>query len=175
MNQQPATADLAQVWLPLIEDLATRIQKTAWEVMSEALAAGDLESVSRATSMGAGDATFGIDEATERTVTEWLEEAACQYSLSLLTEDRGWRHVGPASDGGWSPRADFDHGGPRIAVDPVDGTRNLMLDLRPAWAVIGLAGPGSDTPRQSETLLGCLAELPISRAAQWRRVSACRG
>ena len=40
----------------------------------------------------------------------------------------------------------FDHGGPRVVIDPIDGTCHLMNDLRSAWTVIGLAGPGEGQP-----------------------------
>jgi hypothetical protein len=69
----------------------------------------------------------------------------------------------------------FDHGGPRIVVDPVDGTRNLMTDLRSAWSVVGLAGPGAGLPRQKELVFGMLSEIPDTRAASYRRLSAMRG
>ena len=62
----------------------------------------------------------------------------------------------------------FDHGGPRLAIDPVDGTRNLMFDLRSAWASIALAPPGPAVPMLSEVSLGFLRELPDSRGAQAR-------
>jgi len=138
--------------------------------MDAALRTGSLGSVARTVGQGAGDATFGLDVATERAVDLWLEEVSAEGCLSLFSEDAGWRHRGPEG-----PLEGFDHGGPRVVIDPVDGTRNLMMDLRSAWTVIGLAGPGPDQPRQGQIELGIVAELPDSRARTWRVLSAARG
>ena len=81
--------------------------------------------------------TFGIDAVAESEVTLWLEQEAAQRPLSLLTEDAGWRHRAPASGGGSEEVSGFDHGGPRLVLDPIDGTRPLMHDLRAAWVVLG--------------------------------------
>jgi len=87
-----------------------------------------------------------------------------------LTEDSGWRHVGPH---GALPG--FDHGGPRIVIDPIDGTRNLMTDLRSAWTVVGLAGAGAEQPTMKDVELGIVSEIPDSRAARYRVFAAERG
>ena len=128
--------------------------------------------MSRAVGHGAGDTTFGLDVPAERELDVWLEENARRGPLSLLSEDAGWRHFGPGKRGKAVELAHFDHGGPRISVDPIDGTRVLMTDLRSAWSVIGFAGPGEDVPRLSEVAVGVLSEIPDTRAASFRRLSA---
>lgn len=138
--------------------------------MSAALSSGDLRDVAFTVGQGAGDLTFGLDEATEAAVTQWFEETAQAAPLSLFTEDTGWRHRGPEGE-----VPDFDHGGPRIVIDPVDGTRNLMMDLRSAWCVVALAPPGTTIPTQGEVVCGVVRELPDSRAATWRTLIATRG
>lgn len=60
-------------------------------------------------------------------------------------------------------------------VDPVDGTRNLMADIRSAWTVLSLCGPGDGQPRLSDVRMALLAELPDSRAAQFRLMGAKQG
>jgi fructose-1,6-bisphosphatase/inositol monophosphatase family enzyme len=92
-----------------------------------------------------------------------------------LSEESGWRHVGPDGRGGTVALAGFDHGGPRIVVDPIDGTRNLMTDVRSAWSVIGLAASGASTPMLADIELGVVSEIPDSRAGAYRRLSARRG
>ena len=127
-------------------------------------------STPRPVAEGAGDVTFSLDVATEAAVDSWFEATAQDGPLSLLTEDRGWRHWGPDGE-----LVDFDHGGPRIVIDPVDGTRQLMADLRSAWTVIAACGPGAGVPRLRDVQLGLCAELPDSRAAQFRVLHARRG
>jgi len=156
-------------------DLSDRIRSAARRALLEAVRAGSLDPLARVAGKGAGDVTYGIDVPTEEAVTEWLEEQARAGPLSLLSEDAGWRHRGPDGRGGTVALEGFDHGGPRISVDPIDGTRMLMGDLRPAWTVIGAAGPGRGTPRLSDVAVGVLSEIPDSRAARWRRLVAVRG
>ncbi len=165
----------ADSWLPHLEDLAERLRRCARRIMSDAIDGSDLGSVSRPVSEGAGDTTFGIDAAAEAELGDWFEQRARLEPLSVLTEDAGWRHQGPDGAGGTRDLPGFDHGGPRICVDPVDGTRHLMLDHRAAWAVIALAGPGEDMPHQRDALAACIQELPDSRARVARRLSARRG
>ena len=120
----------------------------------------------RPLSVGAGDVSYALDEKSERVLDEWLLEIGSAHALSVLSEDRGWRHAGPGHP------TDFDHGGPRIAFDPVDGTRNLMADLRSAWTVVSCAGPGDSQPRMSEVELGIVSEIPTRAADRFRRLSA---
>jgi fructose-1,6-bisphosphatase/inositol monophosphatase family enzyme len=127
--------------------------------------------LSRPVRAGAGDVTFALDDICERAVEAWADEVARAEPFSLLTEDSGWRHFGPGVAGGGG----FDHGGPRIALDPVDGTRNVMADLRPAWTVVSFCGPGKGQPGLADVEYGLLSELPTTRAGRFRRVWAEAG
>jgi fructose-1,6-bisphosphatase/inositol monophosphatase family enzyme len=167
--------DLAALWLPQLLDLADRIRTAARTALVEAVVSGSLESIARSVGQGAGDVTFGLDVPTERVLDLWLREAAAGGPLSLLTEESGWRHMGPDSAGRPSDLRGFDHGGPRIVVDPIDGTRMLMADMRSAWTVIGFASPGNAQPSLSDVSAGVLSEIPDSRGGIWRRMRAVRG
>ena len=140
-----------------------------------ARATQDFSRIARPVGQGAGDVTYGIDEPAEHVLSAWLDECAAEEALSLLTEDAGWRHRGPDGRGGVRALTGFDHGGPRIVVDPIDGTRNLMTDLRSAWSVVGLARAGASEPWQRDIVLGILSEIPDTRAASFRRMLALRG
>jgi hypothetical protein len=146
-------------WLPRLRELGSSL-RTA---VRTAQAAGGAR-LGQPVGEGAGDVTFGLDVVAEQVVTTWLE--AQPGPMSLLTEDLGWRH---------HRAQDFDHGGPRIAIDPVDGTRPLAADLRSAWAVIGFAPPGAGQPRFSDLGGGLLVELPTTRAGWARTLWAERG
>jgi fructose-1,6-bisphosphatase/inositol monophosphatase family enzyme len=154
----------------LLEDLAERVASAARTAAAKAREQGLEFKTPRPIGVGAGDVTFALDGATEAAVDAWFAETARQGPLSLLTEDRGWRHCGPSGE-----LPGFDHGGPRVVIDPVDGTRGLMADLRSAWTVIAACGPGAEQPRLSEVQLGLCSELPDSRTARFRRLRAERG
>lgn len=151
-----------------LHELATRIRGAARGALLDALARGTLDDLARPHSVGAGDVTYGIDLPTERVLDAWLDEVARHEPISLLTEDSGWRHRGPDGHGRARDLDGFDHGGPRIVVDPIDGTRNLMADLRSAWTVVASCGPGESEPRMSEVEGGVLSEIPDSRGAAAR-------
>lgn len=177
MEQRVRTKDteLAEHWMPRLETLCRDVRDATRRTMAEALARGDAAALARAVGQGAGDVTYGIDRASERVLSVWMEELARSQPISLLSEETGWRHLGPARGGGLLELDGFDHGGPRVVVDPIDGTRNLMTDLRSAWTVLGMAGPGASEPRMSDIALGIVCEIPDSRAARGRVLSAVRG
>jgi len=162
-------------WMPRLLALSARIRTAARTALLAAIEHGTLDDLMRPHEEGAGDVTYGIDVPTERVLSDWLEEYARVGPLSLLTEDAGWRHAGPDGRGGRLTLASFDHGGPRIVVDPIDGTRNLMADVRSAWTVIGACRPGADAPRQRDVVLGVLTEIPDSRGRIARELFACSG
>ncbi len=159
-------------WTGRLGRLAEAIRRAAEAQLGAA--AGE-QGGPRPVAQGVGDVTYALDRATETAVEGILDELASEGPLSLFTEDAGWRHRGPSPGGATADLDGFDHGGPRIVIDPVDGTRNLMADLRSAWTVIGLAPPGRGEPRLAELELGLVSELPDSRAARFRTLSARRG
>lgn len=157
-----------------LDDLATRLRGITGEALRKADLAGDPGDLARPVALGVGDVTYGLDERTESEVDRWFGEQAQGGPLSVLTEDTGWGHRGPDGQGGWRELEGFDHGGPRIAIDPVDGTRNLMFGLRPAWTVIGAAPPGPGPPRLGDVTYGCVAELPLAHQDRVRVYRAHR-
>src|SRR5688572_16073800 len=108
-------------WRPRLNALAAAIREAARGAIEAADRGGSLASVSEAVRQGAGDVTYAVDERSERAVEAWADAIARERPLSLLTEDTGWRHLGPVG-GRARELPGFDHGGPRIALDPIDGT-----------------------------------------------------
>jgi fructose-1,6-bisphosphatase/inositol monophosphatase family enzyme len=154
-----ARASWTETWRPQLRGLAHAIRGALCEDRTS------LERASRPLRQGAGDLTYAIDEGTERAASRWMAERAADGPLSLFTEDHGWRHAGDAGAG-------FDHGGPRIVLDPIDGTRNLMLGLRSAWTELAWCAPGTTEPRSQDVVASLLAELTDERAASYRVLEA---
>lgn len=164
------TFDLAR----LADELCDAVLRAHRAAQAAAMLRGSTRALAAPAGQGVGDETFAIDAACEAAVERWFERRARRAPLSVLTEDRGWRHLGPGSSG-VRELDGFDHGGPRLAVDPVDGTRNVMADLRPAYTVVSACGPGAGEPRAADVVHGALGELPLTSAAQARRLAATRG
>src|SRR5262245_59092040 len=147
-------------WQARLFRLCDELRGVTRGALLEADARGSFDSLARPRGIGKGDVTFGLDLPSEERVEAWQRELARTEPLSVLTEDAGWRHLGPDGRGGERALPGFDHGGPRIAIDPVDGTRNLMADLRSAWTVVAFAPPGAREPRLAECTGGIVSEIP---------------
>lgn len=162
-----------EAWRPQLQGLCAELAVLLQGTL--AVGSGKGPALDRAAAQGLGDVTFGIDIPAEAAVAAWHEEIARATPLSVMTEDNGWRHLIPDGKGGFTNTNSFDHGGPRIAFDPIDGTRNFMANMRSAWTVISFAGPGPGQPRFSEMLGGMVAELPTTREFLRRVLWAERG
>ncbi|MFT5733569.1 MAG: fructose-1,6-bisphosphatase/inositol monophosphatase family enzyme [Planctomycetota bacterium] len=167
-------------WRRHLQDLASEIRRPVRQAIASALEASQgqlarLDEVTQAVGIGAGDITFAIDVVAEEAVDRWLDRRAAEGPISLLTEDAGWRHRGPAQGGGSRELPGFDHGGPRMILDPIDGTRNVMHDLRSAWVVVSFAGPGTGEPRYGDLTYGLISEIPDSRTTEARELDAVLG
>lgn len=147
-------------WLPRLRELGEGVRRA----VAAAQEASSARALSQPAGEGVGDVTFALDVVAERAVEAWLDRQ--DGALSLLTEDHGWRHRGGEG---------FDHGGPRIAIDPIDGTRPLMAGLRSAWVCIGFAPPGPGQPRLSQLSGGLLVELTLPGQRRRRSLWAERG
>src|SRR5262245_15939860 len=162
-------------WQARLFRLCDELRAVTRGALLEAEHRGSLDSLARPHGMGQGDVTFGLDLPSEARIEAWQREQARSEPLSVLTEDAGWRHLGPDGKGGERSLPGFDHGGPRIAIDPVDGTRNLMADLRSAWTVIAFAPSGAGQPRLAECTGGIVSEIPGTLAGRYRRFHASAG
>ena len=159
-------------WEPRLVALAGELRRAARATARRGLEA---RAVHRPVGQGVGDLTYALDEATEAALTRWFEDTTRHAPLSLFSEDAGWRHRGPDGASRSRELTGFAHGGPRLVIDPVDGTRPLMADLRSAWSVLALCPPGDGVPHLQEAVSGLLAELPDTRAARYRLMMAVKG
>ncbi len=103
----------------------------------------------------AGDTIYAVDRVSEETLIAGLEAVARTHPLVLVAE-------GLPPEGMVLPRgareADCRW---RLLVDPIDGTRGLMYQKRPAWILTGLApNRGTDT-RLRDILLAVQTEIPL--------------
>ena len=63
----------------------------------------------------------------------------------------------------------------KCIIDPIDGTRGIMYDKRPAWILAGIALQRFEANTLRDIEVACMTEIPTTR--QWRadQISAIRG
>lgn len=93
-------------------------------------------------------------------IGEGLGETGVVYFASSETEPQ----VGDAAS---ATRGDVSEpSGWRVIVDPIDGTRQLMYDKRPAWFLAAVAPDRGWQTVLSDAVASALIELPVSRQSQ---------
>src|SRR5689334_20843520 len=117
----------------------------------------------------AGDTIYAVDRVSEETLVAGLEEVARDEPLVLVAEglpEEGLvlPHGAAERDCRW-----------RLLVDPIDGTRGLMYQKRPAWILTGVApNRGADT-RLRDIELAVQTEIPLVKQHLCDSLWAIRG
>jgi fructose-1,6-bisphosphatase/inositol monophosphatase family enzyme len=116
----------------------------------EAQAVEDVAAVSGA---GAGDTIFAIDRVSEDALLRQFSDLAREWPMRLVAEGLGdtGRLTLPAG-----ARAEIV-----VVVDPIDGTRGLMYQKRPAWILTGVAPHGASDATLAGIELALQTEIPL--------------
>jgi fructose-1,6-bisphosphatase/inositol monophosphatase family enzyme len=151
--------------LPAILELHDRIRTS----VVDAFAAQQRDELSDVADDGAGDTIYAVDRVSEETLVAGLEAVARDEPLVLVAE-------GLPPEGLVLP-----HGAPerecrwRLLVDPIDGTRGLMYQKRPAWILTGVApNRGTDTWLR-DVVLAVQTEIPLVKQHLCDQLWAARG
>jgi len=104
----------------------------------------------------AGDTIYAIDRVSEHVLLEQFAELASRWSCVLVAEGLGTtgRMVLPS---GTSP----DAAELQIIVDPIDGTRGLMYQKRPAWILTGVASNRGTATTLADIEIALQTEIPL--------------
>jgi hypothetical protein len=155
-----------------IVDRLRAFQRDVRSLLIDARKRKDLHAVSRSS---AADTIYSIDAVVEPVLKAFCSEWSNQTPLVLIAE-------GLEDDNGQEvERLAFPLGTPedraaiRLIVDPIDGTRGIMYDKRPAWALAGVApnkGPGT---RLRDIEVAVMTELPTSKMGQADVLWAIKG
>ncbi len=126
------------------------------ELRSVVLAARgmDMAAVAGAT---AADTIYAIDEVTDHALVAWFSE--------------NWGNVVVVSEGLEEPVV-IGRPAWTVIVDTIDGTRGLMHDKRPAWALAAAAPAGG---RLADVSAAAMTELPTTKQWAADQFSAVRG
>lgn len=118
------------------------------------------------------DTIYQIDKVSEILILDWLAiHWPSEHPIRLIMEGIEDKE-----------RLTFPENTPEtyiashLIIDPIDGTRGLMYDKRPAWALIGLAqktGPDAATSLE-DICVAVMTELPTSKQYLSEQLSATR-
>jgi fructose-1,6-bisphosphatase/inositol monophosphatase family enzyme len=115
---------------------------------------GDMERVEAET---AADTIYAIDRWSEEAIAHWMENhwpstEPVELVMEGLEEVRTFPADTPPERLRW-----------KLIIDPIDGTRCIMFDKRPAWALLGLAPHHGDETRLSHIQVSAMVELPTRK------------
>ena len=124
----------------------------------------------RAVYDGAGDVIYSIDRVSEEALVEsFTSEIAKHEPIVLIGEGLpGGRMTLPEGvmegDAQW-----------RVIVDPIDGTRGLMYQKRPAWILMGVAPNRGEATSLADIELAVQTEIPLVKQHLSDQLWAVRG
>jgi fructose-1,6-bisphosphatase/inositol monophosphatase family enzyme len=128
-------------------------------IRAEVLAAcarASTEDMAAVTGKQAGDVIYGVDRVTERVLVDRFAALAKTWPCLLVAEGLGV-----------SGRRVLPDGTPESAVeivaivDPIDGTRGLMYQKRPAWILTGVAPYRGGRETLADVGLAVQTEIPL--------------
>jgi hypothetical protein len=116
-----------------------------------------------------GDTIYAIDRVSESVLVDGLSEVAREEPICLVAEGLPARgltlpHGTRDEDCRW-----------RILVDPIDGTRGLMYQKRPAWILTGVAPNHGPQTRLRDIVLAVQTEIPLLKQHLADQLWAVRG
>ena len=153
--------------LPAILELHDRIRTSVVAAFAEQRP-GALSDVAD-DDAGEGDTIYAVDRVSEETLVEGLEHLAREEPLVLVAE-------GLPASGLVLPRGARDEDCRwRLLVDPIDGTRGLMYQKRPAWILTGVAPNRGAATRLRDVVLAVQSEIPLVKQHLCDQLWAVRG
>jgi len=157
-------SDVRQL-LPAILALHDRIRVS----VLEAFAMQDRDELAGVAHDEEGDTIYGVDRVSEAALVDGLAEVAREEPLVLVAE--GLPAAGLTLPEGTSD-ADCRW---RLLVDPIDGTRGLMYQKRPAWILTGVAPNKGAGTRLRDIVLAVQTEIPLLKQHLCDQLRAVRG
>lgn len=133
--------------------------------------ASSSETLSAVAEITAADTIYAIDKISEEAIAHWFAEHwPKDEPVELVLE--GLEGRAPVTFPAGTPVAATRW---KCIIDPIDGTRSLMYDKRPAWVLAGLAPQRGLSTNTSDIVVAAMTELPTTK--QWRsdQVSAIAG
>ena len=111
----------------------------------------------------AADTIYSIDTEVEPILEEFCREWSKTLPMVLIAEGIEADHGQPEGIKVFPEGTREEDAVIRLIVDPIDGTRGIMYDKRPAWALAGIALNKGKNTRLSDIFISVMTELPTSK------------
>lgn len=134
----------------------TRIHGVIRDAVMQQCEASALEQLATVTAVEGGDTIYAIDRVSESVLVAEFTQLAQRISFRLVAEGLGHDGVRDFPAGVDPTRIDY-----LIIVDPIDGTRGLMYQKRPAWILTGVAPFRADGNTLRDISLAVMSEIPL--------------
>ncbi len=130
-----------------------------------------IESLSAVAAESEADTIYAIDRLSEDAIVEWFTSHWPTHEpVEVVLE-------GVEADGApcFPAGTHADDTKWKCLIDPIDGTRGIMVDKRSAWALVALAPQLGAATQLSDVVAAAMTEIPTTK--QWRadQVSAVKG
>ena len=151
--------------LPAILALHDRIRAS----VLEAFATQERDELAGVAHDAEGDTIYAVDRVSETALVDGLQDVAREEPLVLVAE--GLPAAGLTLPAGTRDAACRW----RLLVDPIDGTRGLMYQKRPAWILTGVAPNHGAATRLRDIVLAVQTEIPLLKQHLCDQLWAVRG
>src|SRR5687768_14983538 len=142
-----------------VVDRLLEFQRAVRDAVVRGRASGSLHGVTRTSS---ADTIYAIDAQVDPVLEDFCREWARTTPLVLVAEGLEDEHgrEGPKVFPEGSRESDALI---RVIVDPIDGTRGIMYDKRPAWTLAAVAPNRGEQTRLRDCAVSVMSELPTSK------------
>ena len=144
----------ADYFVPKLLDVGRRVRTALIEARQSGAALAGISKTASA------DTIYSIDTHVEPILIDFCDQWSRDIPLTLIAEGIDEQHHDTLTfpRGIPSENAAF-----RLLIDPIDGTRGIMYDKRPAWFLAGIAPNNLDNTRLSDIFVAAQVELPTSK------------
>ena len=156
------THDLLQ---PLLE-----LHRKLRSVIVQACASQSTDALSTVAEDGEGDTLFAIDKVSEQVLLAEMGSIAQHYGGIVLIAEGIEGGLVNLPLGQTDEQCRF-----RVIMDPIDGTRELMYQKRPAWILTGVAPNRGPSTCLSDIDLSVQTEIPLTKQHLTDELWAVRG
>jgi hypothetical protein len=117
-----------------------------------------IEQLSSIVGNQAGDTIFALDRISEEVLVEQFTTLGRERSFVLIAEGLGEDGVRVFPEGIDPNQAEL-----RVIIDPIDGTRGIVYQKRPAWILTGVAPNRGPATSIKDIELAVQTEIPLTK------------